>query len=426
MNAIVKSDPLTLESIQSRLAMLAKKAVQLFAKKPVNNVVGFGIHTTAFLRLRRMAINPDGSIAWERDWKRNLILDAGLDMVAVNRWAQCTAFCHIGTGTNPFQRDSGTTTISVSSLVATASAGYFEAADVGRLLKLDSGEEYYIASYTDTTHVNLVAGPDAAASEGTVWYVNRTVLQTEVKRTQTCRTSTGDNLTSYDGVLRQFTHRRSHLFTAEVGAVTYREIGWGPADNTLLFSGLVLSGGGDALVAGQQYMVISELVFTPTPTISTPAPDIATGGWNSEGDICIETYGSNLGEWAQVSTSGATTAPGASTAFTMEPADAAGFVSIWAINANFTLVSPMALTAQNAAGANVTMGFVGSYAPASFTRVKGVVFGVSSANFAWYGCCIGTNVHRVCTVKFDATQTKDNVHTVTVRFTQTWQRTLVN
>jgi hypothetical protein len=383
-----------------------------------------GIHTTAQLRVQRVILEADGSETSRTAFKKNLILDAGLDLVATTLWANETTYCHIGTGTNPFQRDSGAITISVTTLVATASAGFFEAGDVGRLLKLDSGEEYYISAFTDTTHVDLLAGADAAASEGTIWYVNRTVLQTEVKRTATVRTSSGDNGTAYDATFRTFTHRRTHLFTAEVGAVTYQEIGWGPTNTTALFSGLVLSGGGDSLVAGQQYMVISELILTPSPTTSVASPDVGSGGWNSEGDICIESKRSASQVFSTVDANGggggnAVCEP--STTGSINVNDITAFLSA------FTITSPMGSTNLAIPSGSVNNSYsLSSYSLGNYFREKSVTVAVATAVGTWYGVGLTSQSFRTLSVLFDTPQVKDNTHTVTVRFRFSWGRTLIN
>lgn len=376
-------------------------------------------HTLFQLRVTRVILNSDGTEFKRVERKKNLVLDQGLDNVAAYSYATLTRYCHRGTGTNPFIRDSGSVTFTVASGTVTASSNFFEAGDTGRLLKLDSGEEYYL-TYVSATQCT-VTGADAAASEGTIYYVNRTTLQTETDRTLTCRTSAGDNERSYNGTFRQFTYRRSHLFPAESGSITYQEIGWGPVNTTALFSGLVLSGGGDSLVAGQQYLVISELIITPTPTESTPAPDVGSGGWNTEGDINIESQTSIPSRaFSTIDSSGAPTGTGV-----VEPYVPS---EIAALGATFTLVTPMGTADIGApAGTVWKAASLGSYAPSQFYIDKVATFGVSEANMTWHGVGhFAPSTNRILSLKFDTPQVKDDEHTVIVVFRFSWQRVLVN
>lgn len=387
------------------------------------------VHCVAQLRLKRQILNPDGSVAKDTDWQNNLILDQGLDGVFASSWARATEYGHIGTGTDPFFRDSGATTVSVASGTATASSGFFEAGDVGRLLKLDSGEEGYITGFTSTTIV-AVSMVDAASSEATVWYVDRTALQTETKRTNSLRTSGGDNGTTYQtSPARQFVYKRSHLFAVEVGSVTYTEVGWGRVNSGALFSGVILSGGGDSLVAGQQYLLISELTMTPTPTESTTAPDVATGGWSTEGDICMESIGSfqsgGVQNFSSVGTTG--TIFGENPAAPFEPSWIQNPAGI-AITTDFTLTTPSSTSAQTGATqVNANTVTPASYSAGNFFRDCLFVWNVSTANTAWRGVGIGGgDSNRGLTVKFDSNQTKDNVHEVRATFRISAGRVLVN
>ena len=47
-------------------------------------------------KYKTSVINPDGSVANENDWHKNLILDCGLDKIAYMPWAQVFQFCVAG------------------------------------------------------------------------------------------------------------------------------------------------------------------------------------------------------------------------------------------------------------------------------------------------------------------------------------------
>jgi hypothetical protein len=121
----------------------------------------------------------------ESNWsKYHLITDAGLDKVASVAWLNCVSTPIIGEGVSPtaVRRDSGGITFTQSGTTLTASAGFFSAADVGRLFKWgtgSTGNEIYITGYTSTSVVTVGTSATVGTPEiGTVWYVNTAALQT--------------------------------------------------------------------------------------------------------------------------------------------------------------------------------------------------------------------------------------------------------
>ncbi len=227
-------------------------------------------HAAASVRYRLEILDAAGLLVHRVPWKRNLILDQGLDAVAVRGWVQNFDYAVAGTGTTATRRDSGAITVSRAGTTLTASAGFFEAADAGRLFKFDTGEEVRISSYTDGTYVETVTSGTIVSAEGTVWYVNQTALATETKRTGTLSTDSGDNGSSF--LVDTWTHKRSFIFSAESGSVNYREVGWSatntPGNN--LFGRDLLAGGGVNLVSGQQLKVTVEMSVKIGPASSTP------------------------------------------------------------------------------------------------------------------------------------------------------------
>src|SRR5690606_11548336 len=140
------------------------------------------------------------------------------------RWAASFTSAVVGTGTDPVRRDSGAVTLSRAGTTVTASAGFFEAADVGRLLKMDTGEDMRVISFASSTSVEVDTSRPIAATPGTVWYVNQTALVSESKRSNTYSTDGGANGSTF--LVDTWTHKRTFVFSAEAGPVVYREIGW--------------------------------------------------------------------------------------------------------------------------------------------------------------------------------------------------------
>lgn len=226
--------------------------------------------------------------------KRNLLLDSGLDLVGVYGWVQCFKYCILGTGTTPTKRDSGNITFTRSGVRVTSSASFFVAADVNRILKMDTGEEMYIRAYVSGTQVDVDKSGALPASEGTVWYVEQTKLDT-----QTRAISVGSGLdhgTTYDGVTKTERHRRTFLGPVETGNVVYKEIGWSYASSSPapLLGRDLIPGGGDALVANQQYRVRVDLYITHGPMAPVDTPEMLAEWPGSAGRAQLDAIS---GEW---------------------------------------------------------------------------------------------------------------------------------
>ena len=220
----------------------------------------------------------------------NLILDSGLTLWGSNLGAELTQSVAVGTSSVATQRDSSTTTAAQATTTVTSSAAFFEAADVGRLIKFDTGEEKLIITFTDTTHVEVDDSATVASDEFTIWYVDQTGLLAESARSATRRQDSGDNETTLAAGV--FNHKRTHLMSAVGAPVTYNEIGWAvsntPANN--LFNRSIISGGA-VLTTGDQLLVESNLEIVLSPQTSTAQADVGAGGFNSAGTVQFEGIG---------------------------------------------------------------------------------------------------------------------------------------
>jgi hypothetical protein len=369
-------------------------------------------------------LNPDGSEVSLRRPKKNLILDQGLNLVGSNKWNTCFLAAAVGTGTNPTQRDSGPTTASQTGVTVTSASNFFVSADVGRLIKFDSGEEAYITIFTSATQVTVSISRTVASALFCIWYVNDVGLQTESKRTSTYTSNAGDNGVSFASP--SYTLKRTFLFAAEVGSVTYNEIGWSnsfSAGNNL-FGRDVISGG-DTLTVGQQYKVVVQLIVTVSPVVST-ARSNTSSGFDSSGNFACEsivtTAGSIEGPIQGIDSAGASN--GASY---MEPA-AMGTPSLVLTTTAFTLTPASSTAVSGTSFANLTF-TPASYTAGTFTRSATATADVSTGNSTvlvgfWVSSALTTR--RGLTLKFTSLQTKDSSHTLAITYTITWQRTLVN
>jgi len=370
------------------------------------------------VRYSTSAINPDGSVAWQRAFKKNLILDQGLNLVATVPWVTCFSSCAVGTGTTATKRDSGAITFSRSGTTITANAGFFDPADVGRLLKWDTGEEVYITGYTSATVATSTTSGTITSAQGTIWYVNQTALTAETTRTANYSADAGDNQTTFS--TPTVTHKRTFLFPAVGANVTYNEIGWsnnaGAGAN--LFGRDVIPGG-DVLLTGQQYKVIVTLLITISPVTSTAVADVGNNGFNTAGNANHEYIDQAYGVIA---------AGGSGTAGYLEPS------AVTVCNFNdgaFTLLSAPSYTIASIADFGRVALTNAAYTNGNFYRDSSgtVAVGngnsatVSSVTFGWSG---GGVVGRGFSVKFTSDQTKDNLHTLTATLRKSWGRVLTN
>lgn len=223
----------------------------------------------------RCSVVQNGIIVREYPPQKNLILDTGLNEAATRDFWLCFAACAIGTGTNPVRRDSGNITFSRSGNTVTASQAFFESGDVGRILKWDSGTEAYITQFNSSTEVLTSSTGTVAAAEGTIYYVNRTQLQTQTKRTSTTISDSGASGNTWNGTTGVFEMWRTFQHSAETSPVTIREVGWSwGASTENLFGMELLAGGGVSLATGQQLRVEVRLRVTLAPLDSQSGPTV--------------------------------------------------------------------------------------------------------------------------------------------------------
>ncbi|MDD2764180.1 MAG: hypothetical protein PHE83_09435 [Opitutaceae bacterium] len=380
----------------------------------------FSFNLGASVRYAVQVLDQAGRIVRRLPAKNNLILDSGLDLVATNYWANLFAQAVVGTGTTAVKRDSAAVTFSRSGTTVTASAGFFEAGDVGRLLKFDSGEEMYVITFTDSTHVEVDTSGTLAASEGTIWYVDQTGLTTETKRTGTFGTDSGDNGTSYAAGV--FTMKRTFLFSTETGPITYNEVGWSytaSAGNNLF--GRDIISGGVSLVAGQQLKIIVELSIDLSPKSSTAYTNVITG-WSQNGAFGIESVPTDIYTMSYVDAAGSTVSPGI-----FDPAAAVALVTLSTMTDAISAITQtdLGLTGilkQNAAaGSSYITGSRERFFTANFALSEGNSTSIRSIGFHRNG-----NSRRSLRVLLDAAETKDSSHTLAITFRLGWNRVLTN
>jgi len=233
----------------------------------------------------KLRVRQAGRIIRETPWRKNLILDAGLNLIATTRFADCFLFCCAGTSNLPVE-DTPSATATWSGTTVTASASTFTTNDVGKLIVFATGQQAYVTGFTDATHVTVsVSNTIPAATAFVLWRVNQTTLGAEVMRTNNYSQNVGDNATTAAGP--SVTLQRTYLFPEETGAGhTYYELGLSNVSvaGANLFSRIVLSpgvtvSGPTASTPGQQLEVIYQLILVFGPS----APNVLSSPQNITG-----------------------------------------------------------------------------------------------------------------------------------------------
>ena len=245
-----------------------------------NKIVHGATQGLGFGNRVKAQVIENGRVVHETDWTSNLILDQGMDRLPTTLICDLFLYCAIGTGNTPTEDDSGAVTATTSGTTCTASGSIFAAGDVGKLLRFDTGEKAMITAYTSATQVTLGATLGVTTQLFTMYRVSQSGLATEVKRSATYLTGSGNTETTRSG--STYTHRRTYDFTAETGSVNYAEVGFSHSATVAsnLNSRALFSGGAVTVLNGQQLRVIYDFLVTVSPTTVTNVEPTITG-WPS-------------------------------------------------------------------------------------------------------------------------------------------------
>ena len=244
----------------------------------IKNNLKFGI--TANLNI----IGKDGKKRRALSNVENLILDSGMIDIGSVSLSNFQQYCHKGDDGTGNSLDSGVITASQSGTTVTSSGAIFLSAQVGDLIKFDSGEEHYITSFTSSTEVEVNISATVASTEFTIWNVNRTALGSETALTATLNATSTWSESS--GVI---TRTVTHIFPAQVAAENVAELGWGHENNANIGSRVAL-GAPVALAIGEQLEVESNFEMRQTPRVAT-AIDPTSDEGAFAGDVKIEGIG---------------------------------------------------------------------------------------------------------------------------------------
>lgn len=388
----------------------------------MNAMFGYGLRGKV-----QVSVVERGRVVQKYPTQSNLILNQGLDQFATNYLGACFQYAVAGTGSTPTELDSVTDTVTtVGGLATITNPGFLTgtSADTGNTIKvLPSGPNYTITAPISTTQCSVSPLTSSGPSSFIVYNTNQTGLAAEVKRTNTYLTGAPNCQTLSVG--NQTVMTRTFDFSAEVGSITYNEVGFSysatPGAN--LFSRILLASG-VPLTAGQQLRVqySIQIGITPnTPLALGTSPIIGWAGATGQLQVCeIPIYA--------ISTTGSLTlyftdANGSVYNGYGEPNSPSGCISLSTDSAAFPsygAASTAPLTVYQSAAPT-------SYVVGSYTRSCQTIFPVGSANATNWRSIYLTEVGGSSNmVKFlmDSVQTKVSTYTLTLGFTKTWNRVL--
>ena len=374
-----------------------------------------------------------GTVVKEYPRQPNLILNQGLDRLAVSLWADLFAYCSGGTGTTPTSDSGGITNATQIGGTVTLSGGSFTftdtATDAGNTIKWDTGEEAQITSVTNPTTVLVNTSASVGAGTFTVYRTNQTQLSTQAKRTNTYLTGTPYCGSSLAGNVLSM--RRTYDFTAEVGTVNYTEVavGWSSSGLTSIFSRILLSVP-VSVTAGQQLRVTYQLQVTILPSTSFSKTAIING-WpvapavSTNGVEAVQFLG-----LSQVNTSGGTTTIDAGN--TASEPSVTGGIGVF-LSPDATAPAAFGSSVNRSVGYAMNGAGVAGYIAGTYYVDKSTTFPVGSGNgAAWRSMGFGSHNPNLwfawsattMVFVFTEAQTKLNTHTLTLTWRFSWSRVL--
>lgn len=251
-------------------------------------------------------LGADGRVVKRHKKRRNVITDGGLDAIGADtaNWRTATNNVVVGIGALVTKRASGATNITATAGALFADNGYFVAADVGRVLLLDSGERYTITGYTDAQNAASTNLTNAGPSPGTMHYTSITGLVTETERSNAIAPG-GDRTSTYDATLKTWTHTIVLLTPVLAVPRVYSEVAWSwSSTNGGPIFGCAPISPTASLGVGQRLRVTITTVVKPSPMTAT-----AVNVGLAVGDMLAERTGSDHGRVAASSVVLGTGAP---------------------------------------------------------------------------------------------------------------------
>ena len=404
------------------------------APQPLKIKFGASGHVTA------QVLDPDGRVAQTVE-KRNLILNVGIEAIKTRSWPEVMEACVVGSGSAVTEASSTTTTASQSATTITLSDNddyTFTAADVGRIIYWPGTQQRArIVSVTDGTHAEAYTLHSQTVVDAvfTIYSAEQTISDmTEIQRIGSAGYVTAGSGCGSSLASNVLTHKRTFDFPAEVGSVTYREVAFSHSDapGAEIFSRIKLPSDLN-LVAGQVLRVIYNLRVTLTPSTSQAktadivgwpvAPATTTDGDEAIQYVAMKRVNASTGATEELNTRGSSLEPsatGENCAIFLSTVSTALAAFDACVDRTGTSPAYKENTALDPEADYLYEGHAEKY----------VVFDTGDANRDdWRSMGIGAAsgvllpyVISGFVFVFDEGQTKDNLHTLELRFVWDWQQ----
>ena len=235
------------------------------------------------VRYRTFLCDARGRVERPLQSGRNMVTDFGMDSLGTALLHTLVTHLNLSSATQTMKRvplAGNALTVDSSggagTLLLECSANFFEAADVGRTLKIDGWPELLVTGYTDAQHVAATARnaewlpgftPDTDPHDGDwgVHYTNTATLQTEFTRFNTLDTSDPvPNGVLNDSANSRWIHRRVWLSGIVSGSPwTVNQLGW--SANSVNCFGKANLNSPDAVPVDKRYRVELEIYSVLTP-----------------------------------------------------------------------------------------------------------------------------------------------------------------
>lgn len=382
-------------------------------------------------------------VVWEqKDWRKNLILNQGIDQIYSQPICDCFTYGIAGTGTRVNSVDSAGSSGSVSSTTLTLHpagsltdftaplAGYSQQVEAGDMIKFSNNTEVRVVSVGGATTATITPAATITELQFSVWKTSQSGLHVEKWRSATYASGSQYCSSSFSGSV--VTHRRTYDFPTETGSlVTFTEIGvgWAAGGALTTFSRILLSGGSVSVDVGQKLRIIYQLgvTFAPTTPVSLSA---IINGWpvspstNTSGSQMIQRlFGGGNDFVSTISSLGVTQG----FAFLEPSSTNAGFFLSNVSQSLQDFGNSIDRSYQSYSTSNVTKA---AYVTGSYLCEKSVTYGISdfghtdirSMGFGSGSAASASN--QAFVLVFDQNQAKSTAQTLALTYRWTWARTL--
>lgn len=396
-------------------------------------------------------------VVWEQpEWKKNLILNNGMNQVYTNCIVDLMLYAASGVGTRPNSLDGGASTISQSGATVymvgrtgladfTSSNGTYAASvEAGDVIQYSNLSESFVTTVTDG--FNLQVTPNYTFSTPltfTIWKTSQTGLESEVSRSTSYLVGASYARTTQAGNVA--THRRTYDFSVVGSSQTYNELGicWtGTIGDATVFSRFLLSPS-ITIDPGFKLRVMYDLQTTWLP-ITESYKTASIGNWpvapstNTLGTESLQSPSANK----PLLISEVNSFDGSSqlSQSILDPAwttyDSTHYASVW-VSPNTTNLasfgSPSVDRSSNSYSTTVMskaayvnnsfyLDKTGTFTAASFNRsdLASVGLGVGSSTTT----LAATTARQGMAFRFNQTQSKANTQTLSFTYRWAWTRTL--